>query len=427
MSGPNVIYEVNLDVSPQVARDFEPWLQDHVRQMLALEGFRSASVFRVRDESEREESPRHRYTVQYLMEDQAALDRYLASDAPRMRQEGLQRFGQHLLASRRILSPGQSTQLVLADNAQHCLNCHAPLAGQYCAHCGQRSRNRLITLWELVRDVLGDLIDMDSRLWRSLVPLLLRPGVLTQDYLLGRRARYIPPFRMYLILSLLFFLLVSSLSVESNLGVVSIDDQQPGVVLRIDPDAGEPGEAVRPAGEAPDRASVDEDCQVDEFNVETGIAWIDGLLTRERVEAACRKIKADEGRSLIRALLENVPTTLFFFLPLIALALKLLYPLSGKYYVEHLLFVLHFHAFAFLILSLDLVTASLLELAGLPTWPITTLVSVYMPVYLYRSMRRVYQQGTLATLLKYVLILAFYFFSLLMTLAVTTALTALTL
>jgi len=118
---------------------------------------------------------------------------------------------------------------------------------------------------------------------------------------------------------------------------------------------------------------------------------------------------------------------LFFFLPLIALALKLLYPLSGKYYVEHLLFVLHFHAFAFLILTLDLVTVKLLELASLPTWPITTVVAVYIPIYLYRSMRRVYQQGTVATLFKYILMLAFYFFSLVMTLAVTTALTALTL
>ncbi|HKJ20007.1 MAG TPA: DUF3667 domain-containing protein, partial [Woeseiaceae bacterium] len=86
-----------------------------------------------------------------------------------------------------------------------CLNCGTELRGQYCGHCGQRARSRLISLWELIQDAFGDLLELDSRLWRTVIPLLVRPGQLTRDYLEGRRARYMPPFRMYLVLSVVFF------------------------------------------------------------------------------------------------------------------------------------------------------------------------------------------------------------------------------
>ena len=94
-----------------------------------------------------------------------------------------------------------------ADPGPPCLNCGAAVTGQYCGQCGQRSTTRLISLWELVRDAFGDLFELDSRLWRTMIPLLVRPGLLTRDYLQGRRARYMPPFRMYLVLSLLFFVI----------------------------------------------------------------------------------------------------------------------------------------------------------------------------------------------------------------------------
>jgi len=55
---------------------------------------------------------------------------------------------------------------------------------------------RVLSLWGLVKDVVGDLLNADSRVWRTLWPLAFRPGLLTEDFLRGRRARYTPPFRM---------------------------------------------------------------------------------------------------------------------------------------------------------------------------------------------------------------------------------------
>ena len=61
----------------------------------------------------------------------------------------------------------------------------------------------------LFHDVLHDLVHLDSRVWRTLVALLFRPGRLTNEFITGRRTFYLPPFRLYLVLSLVYFLLPS--------------------------------------------------------------------------------------------------------------------------------------------------------------------------------------------------------------------------
>jgi hypothetical protein len=94
-----------------------------------------------------------------------------------------------------------------------------------------------------------------------------------------------------------------------------------------------------------------------------------------------------------------------------ALILKMLYPLSKRYYVEHLLFVLHFHAFFFLILTLEILFSRMAAWIALPTM-VTNLsvfvVSLYVPVYLYKAMRRVYAQGRGITILKYFVLVLTY-------------------
>lgn len=80
-------------------------------------------------------------------------------------------------------------------------------ADRYCAACGQKAIGRE-DLNEFLQQFLGDYFTWDSKLIRSLVPLLVRPGFLTTEYLAGRRARYIPPLRMFIFLSIIFFLVI---------------------------------------------------------------------------------------------------------------------------------------------------------------------------------------------------------------------------
>ena len=134
---------------------------------------------------------------------------------------------------------------------------------------------------------------------------------------------------------------------------------------------------------------------------------------KQRLVSTCERLFASGEPGLqafLDKLADNVPTGLFVLLPLMAAILKLLYPLSRRYYAEHLLFVLHFHSFVFL----ALIISEFLE--RLTPMPIPTPVSVilgivltsYVPIYLFKALRRVYGQGRVATLLKFVPLVAAY-------------------
>ena len=293
-------------------------------------------------------------------------------------------------------------------NPHRCLNCDAVVRGQYCGDCGQRARGRLISLWELLREGLGDLLDLDSRLWRTLIPLAIRPGELTRDYLLGRRARYMPPFRMYLVLSLAFFL-IAFFDPYDKLGVL------------FEAPSGAQSEQTTPGSQAEDdtpgvQVSIDSelDCALDDYDPSDWPAWLAQRFTKERVQAACLKIVADGGdgwQGVFDRMIENVPTGLFILLPVMGFVLLVLHPLSRRYYVEHLLFVLHYHSFVFLLLTTEILFLHLSALLGLPgaIGQVTEFAAtVYVPVYLYKSLRRVYGQGHWLTALKFVTLSACY-------------------
>lgn len=331
----------------------------------------------------------------------------------------------------------------------NCLNCGTELSGQYCGSCGQRARSRLISLWELIQDAFGDLFEIDSRLWRTIIPLLIRPGRLTLDYLEGRRARYMPPFRMYLVLSVVFFV-VAFFDPEDDLSLLFEPQPAPtpeevaaeqmeiaeerkaaeaevNEVLKELADEGLLGQDVDDGEQEPNEIlfGVSADESTGEFNFridpETGECiftgeddlpdWLQRRLTKERLKATCERIGADRGRTLGNLVLDNIPVALIVLLPVMALALKVLYPLSRRYFVEHLLFFIHFHSFFFLILTLQIMFARFGDLIRLPdvatVLPIVA-AALYVPVYLYKAMRLVYAQGRILTFLKYIVLVVAY-------------------
>jgi hypothetical protein len=155
--------------------------------------------------------------------------------------------------------------------------------------------------------------------------------------------------------------------------------------------------------------------------------WLSKRLTQDRLQAVCEKISADSGRAFLNQLLDNVPVALFVLLPLMALVLKMLFPLCKRYYAEHLLFVLHFHAFFFLILTVEVLITRLAATLRMPELPVDLtilVISLYIPVYLYKAMRRVYDQGRVITLLKYVVLVLAYVFGFASTLLVAAFVTA---
>lgn len=433
-SGP--IYEVTISVDREVLDHFDMWLAHHVEKMLQIDGIYRAEVFEQEDD---EQGRVRRVTLYYFVSD-TDLEQYLSGQAETMRQSAIDRFAGQFEANRRVL---RHTDIVDGEllPVEVCLNCGTALGGQYCGNCGQRSASRLISVWELLRDAFGDLLDVDSRLWRTLVPLLRRPGKLTRDYLEGRRARYMPPFRMYLVLSIVFFL-VAFFDPREELSILFEPSETPATESGEEPGNADAvrDEVMRELAEdgiiaGPDDADTDtggltisidsdesdENCDIDDINEADLPDWIRSRLTPERLKVMCDRVIADDGRAFLDKLLDNVPAALFVLLPLMAVILKILYPLSKRYYVEHLLFVVHYHAFVFLILSLQVVFSRLGTALGLFEPLIDVIVfavSLYVPVYLYKAQRRVYGQGRFFTILKFSMLTFAYFTGLFVMLAV---------
>jgi len=79
----------------------------------------------------------------------------------------------------------------------------------YCPACGQKRIHGKVTLKDLLNSFLSDYLAYDSKLALSLKPLLFKPGFLTVEYLAGKRTGYITPFRLYIFISIFFFLLLN--------------------------------------------------------------------------------------------------------------------------------------------------------------------------------------------------------------------------
>jgi hypothetical protein len=250
-----------------------------------------------------------------------------------------------------------------------CLNCGAALTGRYCANCSQAADVHVPSTLELLHQALEGITHSDSRLWSTLYLLWFKPGKLTQEFVAGRRASYLPPFRLYLVLSIIFFL-VASIS-PPRAKFVQFDDV-----------ATKDGGSVAP-------------CKDWHFTA-FGRDW------NPRIQHACGEAVRDNGANLLRVGISAMPKAMFIFLPLVAFLHMLMYWRPRYKYAEHLLFFLYVHAFFFSVMTLVVLSADAAE-----TWP--SLHAVWgrvplllwsLPLYTAIAMKRVFGRTWAGTLLK---------------------------
>lgn len=308
------------------------------------------------------------------------------------------------------MSPSGAVQ-ASAVAATQCANCGAPLTGKYCSECGQRHHDQPVHhFWHFLSEALEDLTHADSRLWQTLTALLFRPGFLTREFLQGHRVRYLPPVRLYLVVSLIFFIIVGlDAQIAKSYVVISYSGKSLQYRVVPAPGAAGSGAAQAPGGQsgaaasglaaiAPTPAARQRVCQQSGTYIEQHGGWFAHF--GPRVTQSCLAGLAHGGVERFNQLVEhNLERAMFLFLPLLALAMKPLYLKPPRHYIEHLLFFLHAHAFLFVALgvraALKMITSSPLVLD-----PINLAITIYIPIYFYRAMRRVYGQGAWLTLSK---------------------------
>jgi hypothetical protein len=290
-----------------------------------------------------------------------------------------------------VIEPRAKQDVAPAETAApapaRCKNCDAMLLGRFCANCSQAADVHLPTTLELAHDLLEGLTHSDSRLWRTLTTLWFKPGKLTAEFVAGRRAAYLPPFRLYLILSIIFFLMLSFVHAS-------------GELIKFD-------EALKPGGSAKNTAAPAEmpitSCQ--DLKVSDRPSWT------PRLQHMCEAVKQDSAENLLHVAIGTMSKAMFIFLPLVAFLHMLIYWWPRYRYAEHLLFFVHLHAFYF---SVAIVMLSLINAGS--AWPkidgvtgiLETILGWTLPVYTLMAMRRVFRRGWPGTVFKGVVLFFIY-------------------
>ena len=242
----------------------------------------------------------------------------------------------------------------MAVAAAHCRNCHVPLAGPYCAACGQRDVPPNPTFGEFAADAWDALVSVDGKLFNSVRLVLARPGELTRRYLAGHRAPYLPPLRLYLACSLAFFVLEAAVP-EGRRAV-----------------------RVHAGGVSGPRNALGQD---DASANVAGPEWA------RRIQRGRRRAGADEA-AFSDLLLTQAPKVVFALVPVHALLLAAVYRSRRLRLPAHLVFALHAHAFVFCVLCATAAVSA--ALPGTRHDVADVLLFVALAVYFPVAMRRVY-------------------------------------
>ncbi len=305
-----------------------------------------------------------------------------------------------------------------------CLNCGDVLHGHYCSSCGQKNEDLHEPFWKLFADAFADFWHFDSKLLHTIYPLLFKPGFLTREYMAGRRVRFVHPIRLYFFLSVIFFVFYFSFSkqslIEQNLefangakrdSVIAAASGKPYHRPQAQDKKGtnnSSGSEVRDTDsilgfnrDLPRTIPAYED-SLRKLPKDSMPGFLQQLIDKKSIEAR-EKGDREVVHEIVETANHNLPKIMFVLLPVFALILKLLYLRRKIFFVDHAIFSLHFHAFAFIIFFLGFAIMSIFPALYLGNWMILLLL-----VYVFFALRNLYGQSKRKTFLKVFLLLISY-------------------
>jgi hypothetical protein len=286
-------------------------------------------------------------------------------------------------------------EISASNDRPACLNCGAPLGGPFCSECGQRDIPPYPSTRELAVDAISEFSGWDGRLASTIRALVTKPGVLTLEFLEGRRVRYISPLRLYLTASVIYFLLAAGApSVRLGEGVSLTS----GLQVSTTSSTTKTSRPQRVADAA--RESLDQQ----ELTQQQKDSALADIARAPSVMRPFLRRAVEDPAGFKRGILENMPRMLFVLLPVFAGIIAIFY--RHRKYPEHLYFAIHLYAFIFVALGFSELAkfARLTVIAGIAS----ALVVLAIPIYSTLAFRRVYG-GTLGlTILKELAIALIY-------------------
>ena len=306
-----------------------------------------------------------------------------------------------------------------------CENCGALLNGRFCGQCGQPAVDYRRSFRHVLLDTLDSFLNWDSKFATTMGHLLTRPWKLTNEFLAGHRVRYLNPLRLYLLVSILFFFVVNYAGRGSDSSQPIIFDSEGDVVPG---QAREPKPGATPPIDKPGDADSDEPNEVGApviFDFKDREATGFEKWMQEKIEEKIGK-NGSKGMFFLRSLMKNLPYMMLACIPVFAFILKVLYLFRRPrtLYIDHLIYALHIHSFAYLV-SVVIVGIGLTLSQTLPAAQPLVLFAVITTavIQVFLSIRKVYRQGWFMSLFKFGLGAFAYLFVLVLGLGATTFLT----
>jgi Protein of unknown function (DUF3667) len=339
----------------------------------------------------------------------------------------------------------------------HCENCEAQLSGKYCSICGQPAIDYRRSFRYVIVDVLDSFLNWDSKVFATIGWLIARPWRLTNEFLAGRRVRYLHPLRLYLLASILFFIVVNYWAKSIHFDQSKLSPQDRAEIAadlkkeNLPPDVQDKVEkALKGESPAPKAVAKTEEGTKDqktpsetqdkaEGGKQTKAPDGDygpllrlGQLGPEKpstpfekwVETRAKEKIGEHGSKaqlFLATVISNLPYMMLCCIPLFAFVLKILYIRKGVLYIDHLVYALHIHTFVYLsIITIVLATMGLHRVAPpiLAGW-IVGLLWLAFAVQIFLSIRRVYRQGWFFSIFKFFVGGFVYLFVLCLALAAT--------
>ena len=319
----------------------------------------------------------------------------------------------------------------------HCENCGTLLMGHWCAKCGQPAIDYRRSFRHVIADVLDSFLNWDSKFFATIGLLITRPWRLTNEFLSGKRVRYLHPARLYLLASILFFFAVTywvksahlnpkrvtpeaRAEIAADLEKKNLTPEQRANVekaLKILPPetADKIEQAIKRKETAAETPKI-EDAPDKEPEAENPNGALPEFETTDSASPPNRFEKWIEGRAkeklgergtnlqlFLITMISNVPYMVLCCIPLFAFVLKILYLRKHVFYIDHLVYALHIHTFAYLaIMLIVLATVGLnRSVPGVLAGWIVGLLWTIFAMQIFLSIRRVYRQSWFMTLFKF--------------------------
>ncbi len=282
-----------------------------------------------------------------------------------------------------------------------CRNCKTEFVGNYCPQCGQTTKDYERPLLSLIRDLLTDVFSFDTRFWKTLLATFFMPSQLITNYVEGRNVRYMPPFRLYLFISFIFFILLNTVTkrffqVNENIGgqmekATSVLDsiQQQAVTDSLITDS---------------LALLNFDSNTNRDGLHLSIGGAEKEISSEELVKRFKSI-SENPSAYFEKFTNYISWSLFFLMPILGFLFWLFFRRNKKFYISHFLFALNQHTVLFFLASVVMIA----QLIGPDTinqgiWSLFLL----LPITTILGAVQLFGNGWLRTIFKLIMTGVFY-------------------